>query len=124
MLSNFPIVGFIPITDAERAKRFYCDLLKLEFIEDGEFALAIRANGIIIRLFKLEEFTPSEHTVLGWEVPDIGATVDALNAAGVQMERYDFLEMDARGIWSASDRAARIAWFKDPEGNVLSLSQH
>jgi catechol 2,3-dioxygenase-like lactoylglutathione lyase family enzyme len=124
MLSNFPIVGFIPITNPERARKFYCEVLKLEFTEDEPYAVVVNANGVTIRLFKVEKFEPSEFTVLGWEVRDVAATVQDLIAAGIAIERYSFIEQDAHGIWSAPDGRARLAWFKDPDGNVLSVSQH
>jgi catechol 2,3-dioxygenase-like lactoylglutathione lyase family enzyme len=99
MLSHFPIVGFIPITNPERARKFYCDVLKLEFIEDEPYAVVVNANGITVRLVKMEKSEPADFTVMGWEVPDVAATVQDLIGA-------------------------RLAWFKDPDGNVLSVSQH
>jgi catechol 2,3-dioxygenase-like lactoylglutathione lyase family enzyme len=124
MLSHFPIVGFIPITNPERARKFYCDVLKLEFIEDEPYAVVVNANGITVRLVKMEKSEPADFTVMGWEVPDVAATVQDLIGAGIAIERYSFIEQDAHGIWSAPDGRARLAWFKDPDGNVLSVSQH
>ncbi len=122
MLSNSQVVGFIPITDSARARAFYEGILKLQFESENEYSVVVRGNGTEIRLFKLDEFTPSEHTVLGWETEDIAAAVRALKAAGVKMERYDFIEHDELGIWRSDGSA--IAWFKDPDGNVLSVAHH
>jgi hypothetical protein len=72
----------------------------------------------------MEAFNPAPYTILGWKVPDISAAVQQLTATGVAFERYPFLEQDADGIWSAPEGAAKVAWFKDPDGNVLSLSEH
>jgi hypothetical protein len=71
----------------------------------------------------METWSPLPHTVVGWEVGDIASRVQALGARGVAFQRYDFLEQDALGIWSAPGSTAKVAWFKDPEGNVLSLTQ-
>ncbi len=125
MLTNLPLVGFIPITDPERAKRFYVDVLKLEFASEHEHAIVLNAKGATIQLVKLPEHTPSEFTILGWESNDIVATVQALKTAGVVCERYPYFEQDDLGIWTSDDgRNARVAWFKDPDGNNLSVSQH
>jgi catechol 2,3-dioxygenase-like lactoylglutathione lyase family enzyme len=123
MLASNKIVGLIPITDAARAKAFYADALGLRFVSEDPFALVFDANGNMLRLTKMKEFTPQRFTILGWEVPDIQAAVTQLAAAGVKFERYDFLKQDELGIWTAPG-GARVAWFLDPDGNNLSLSQH
>jgi predicted enzyme related to lactoylglutathione lyase len=124
MLSNLPLVGFIPITDAERAKKFYIDVLKLEFSNEHEHAVVLNAKGATIQLVKLDEHKPSDFTILGWETTDIVATVQALKQAGVVCEKYPYFVQDELGIWTADDRASKVAWFKDSEGNLLSVSQH
>ena len=124
MLGQAELIAFIPTIDADRSRRFYVDTLGLTFIADDPFAVTIRSGATDIRISRMESFNPAPHTILGWKVPDITAAVQQFTAAGVIFERYPFLEQDADGIWSAPDGAARVAWFKDPDGNVLSLSQH
>jgi catechol 2,3-dioxygenase-like lactoylglutathione lyase family enzyme len=115
-------MGFVPTTNADRARAFYVDTLKLQFVSDDPFALVVRANGNDIRLAHMEAFTPVPYTICGWKVPDIEAAASKLTQAGVVFEKYPFVE-DPSGIWTAPG-GARIAWFKDPDGNILSISQH
>jgi catechol 2,3-dioxygenase-like lactoylglutathione lyase family enzyme len=89
---------------------------------DG-FALVFDLNGTMLRISKMTEFTPAQHTVLGWEVEDIGAAVDELAQKGVAFERYPGMGQDKNGI-ATFPTGDKVAWFKDPDGNVLSLSQH
>ncbi|RZU40943.1 VOC family protein [Edaphobacter modestus] len=124
MLAQTQLIGFIPTVDADRARKFYVDTLGLTFVSDDEFAIVVRSGGIDIRISRIAAFNPSPHTILGWKVPSIDASVQQFAAAGIKFERYPFLEQDASGIWTAPDGAAKVAWFKDPDGNVLSLSQH
>jgi catechol 2,3-dioxygenase-like lactoylglutathione lyase family enzyme len=124
MLTNAKLVAFVLTADASRARRFYEGLLGLRIVAEDDFALVIDANGTTLRVVKMQETKPSPHTVVGWEVPDVRAAVTALRERGVTFEKYSFLEQDELGIWSPPGGAARVAWFKDPDGNVLSLSQH
>ncbi len=123
MLKNAAVMGFIPTHDFARARAFYVDLLGLTVINEDNFALEVASNGTHIRITKVGEFTPFPFTTLGWRVPEIFSAVRVLAAKGVVFDRYDFLEQDKDGIWSAPG-GAKIAWFRDPEGNVLSLSYH
>jgi catechol 2,3-dioxygenase-like lactoylglutathione lyase family enzyme len=114
----------VPITDGERAKAFYVDKLGLKFVQDDGFALVLEANSIMLRLTKMREVKPQQFTVLGWQTSDIAADVKRLVSAGVVFERFhDFMKQDELGIWTAPD-GTQVAWFKDPDGNILSLSQH
>jgi catechol 2,3-dioxygenase-like lactoylglutathione lyase family enzyme len=122
MLGAINIVAFVPTKDAEKAKAFYVGVLGLRFVKDDGFALVLNANGIMIRVAKAE-FTPAPFTILGWQVTDIEKLVAGLQAKGVRFERFGFLEQDALGIWTAPS-GDKVAWFKDPDGNVLSVSQH
>jgi catechol 2,3-dioxygenase-like lactoylglutathione lyase family enzyme len=124
MLPQAELMGFIPTIDADRARKFYVDTLGLTFVSDDKFAVVIRTGKTDIRISRMEAFNPAPYTILGWKVPDISAAVQQLTATGVAFERYPFLEQDADGIWSAPEGAAKVAWFKDPDGNVLSLSEH
>lgn len=123
-LGQYNIIGFITIVDVARAKEFYRDTLGLKLVsEEPPYALVFDANGIMLRLGMGKELPPVPGTVLGWEVPDASAAVTDLEQAGVRFERYDFLKQDTQGIWTAPT-GARVAWFKDPDGNILSISQH
>ena len=123
-LSHYNIIGFVTIVDVERAKSFYGDTLGLRLLsEEPPFALVFDAHGIMLRLGMAKQLAPAAGTVLGWQVPDIESVVRALAASGVQFERYQFLTQDDSGIWT-SPTGARVAWFKDPDGNTLSVSEH
>lgn len=94
----------------------------LRFVADEPYALVFDANGVMLRVSKTQSLDPAPHTVLGWSVGDIQATVAALARKGVAFERYDVLTQDAAGVWT-SPGGVRVAWFKDPDGNLLSLTQ-
>src|SRR5271165_7389522 len=123
MLAEKKIVALVPITDAVRAKAFYADKLGLKFVTEDPFALVFDANGNVLRLTKMKEFTPQPFSILSWEVPDIEAGVRQLTTAGVAFERYGFFEQDELGIWTAPD-GTKVAWFLDPDGNNLGIVQH
>uniref|UniRef100_E6QLQ4 Glyoxalase/bleomycin resistance protein/dioxygenase n=1 Tax=mine drainage metagenome TaxID=410659 RepID=E6QLQ4_9ZZZZ len=123
-LGKHNIIGFVSIVDVSRARDFYRDTLGLRLImEEPPFALVFEANGIMLRLGMAKELPPARSTVLGWQVPDITATVTGLSQAGVRFERYHGMDQDELGIWN-SPTSARVAWFKDPDGNTLSVSEH
>jgi catechol 2,3-dioxygenase-like lactoylglutathione lyase family enzyme len=124
MLSNSPLIAFVPTRDAARAHAFYETTLGLRFVSDDGFALVFDSAGSMVRIARVGDFTPFPFTLLGWNVPDIDAAVAALAAKCVQFNRYGFLEQSSSGIWTAPGNAARVAWFPDPDGNTLSLSQH
>jgi catechol 2,3-dioxygenase-like lactoylglutathione lyase family enzyme len=123
-LSKYKIVAFVTIVDVERAKGFYRDTLGLTLIsEEPPFALVFDANGIMVRLGMGKELPGVQGTVLGWQVPKIGIAVRELEDAGVRFERFDGLEQDEKGVWK-SPTGAKVAWFRDPDGNILSISEH
>jgi catechol 2,3-dioxygenase-like lactoylglutathione lyase family enzyme len=122
MLSSTNIVAFVPTTDAAKARAFYEGVLGLRFVKDDGFALVLDANGIMVRVAKAQ-FTPAPFTILGWQVTDIDNVVAGLQAKGVHFERFGFFEQDKLGIWTAPT-GDKVAWFKDPDGNMLSVSQH
>lgn len=118
------LVSFVATRDPEAAKKFYRDTLGLRLVaEQLPFALVFDANGVTLRVTIVQSFQPAGYTVLGWEVPDIQAAVQALSSAGVRFERYSGMPQDEMGIWSAPG-GTKVAWFKDPDGNTLSVSQH
>jgi catechol 2,3-dioxygenase-like lactoylglutathione lyase family enzyme len=122
MLNQEKVMAFAATCQARRAREFYEKTLGLPVVYDDDHAFALDANGTTIRIQKVRQFTPQPFTALGWVVSDIAATVDLLAARGVTFERYPGLEQDERGIWRAPG-GARIAWFEDPDGNILSLTQ-
>ena len=125
-LAKYNIIAFATIVDVERARSFYRDTLGLTLLsEEPPFALVFDANGIMIRLGMGKELPKVPGTVLGWQVPDIVAAVGELVDAGVRFERFDGMGMkqDELGVWTAPT-GAKVAWFRDPDGNILSLSEH
>jgi catechol 2,3-dioxygenase-like lactoylglutathione lyase family enzyme len=123
-LGKFNIVGFVTIVDVSRARAFYRDTLGLRLVmEEPPFALVFDANGIMLRLGMAKEIAPAHGTVLGWQVPEIGEVVKDLEQKGVQFERFAGMDQDELGIWTAPT-GAKVAWFKDPDGNILSISEH
>ncbi len=122
MLGTANVVTFIPTTNYETARSFYEGVLGLRFVQNDGFAMVLDANGIMLRVVKVPELQPFPWTILGWEVADIETAVATLGERGVRFEHY-FPQQDARGIWTAPG-GDRVAWFKDPDGNTLSVSQH
>jgi catechol 2,3-dioxygenase-like lactoylglutathione lyase family enzyme len=124
MLANTPIVAFIPTTDFDKARAFYEGVLGLRFVDNDGFAMVLDANGTTIRVAKVQpDFTPAVFTILGWDVTEIEKVVTELRDKGVTFERFSFFEQDDLGIWTAPS-GDKVAWFKDPTGNTLSVSQH
>ena len=137
MLKHSKIVGFVATSSPDVSKHFYRDCLGLTLVEDSAFAMVFESADTVIRVQKTTQVYSPPYTTLGWEVDNIVATVRSLTDAGVQFERYDGLVQDDLGIWSVSGSAAsnnadatgsdatgsRVAWFKDPDGNLLSVTQ-
>ena len=123
MLASLKIMAFAPTLDAKKARPFYEGVLGLHVLSQDNFALALDANGIMLRVTNVPaSFKPQPFTILGWQVPDIAAAVSALKQKGVHFESYGLPTQDAEGIWTAPG-GAKIVWFKDPDGNILSLTQ-
>ena len=123
MLASEKLVGFVPTKDYDKARAFYEGKLGLEFVSLDQFALVMRIGGHMIRITKLPNYTPLQATILGWEVTDITAVARWLRDRGVQLEKFPFAQDKELGIWTAPN-GDRVAWFKDPDGNILSVSQH
>lgn len=123
MLASGKLVGFVPTKNSKRAREFYEGKLGFRFVSDDQFALVMQAGESMIRIVKGAKFTPAQYTVMGWEVKDVEAMVKWLNKRGVTFEKYPFVEDQKLGIW-ITPNGDKVAWFKDPDGNVLSLSQH
>jgi catechol 2,3-dioxygenase-like lactoylglutathione lyase family enzyme len=125
ILGKCKLVAFAATTDFVKARAFYEGVLGLKLVEAQQpFALVFDANGTMLRVTAAHEHNPAQFTVLGWAVDSIEETVEQLTAAGVEFQRYPGVnDGDPRGIWTAPG-GARLAWFKDPDGNVLSVTQH
>jgi catechol 2,3-dioxygenase-like lactoylglutathione lyase family enzyme len=120
-LLDRPVI-FLATSDPERSRAFYEGTLGLRFVRDDGHALVFDLGNVPLRIQKVDEVDVVRRTVLGWSVPDIEAVVSRLEAEGVELERYPGLDQDANGVW-LSPGGTRVAWFKDPDGNTLSLAQ-
>ena len=123
-LGDNEMIAFVATRDPARSKVFYEQTLGLRLVsEELPFALVFDLRGTMLRITVVKELTPAAYTVLGWKVPDIIAGAHALQRAGVVFQRYPGMEQDESGIWT-SPSGTKVAWFKDPDGNTLSISQH
>ena len=123
MLTDASVVAFVATTRPAAARVFYADVLGLRLVHEDQFALEFVAGGTRLRVTRVEQMQPAGYTVLGWAVPDIQATVTELAARGVEFERFpEFMQQDEQGIWAAPG-GAQVAWFKDPDGNTLSVTE-
>ena len=125
MLCDATPMGFISVSDYDRARAFYVDLLGLQVFSQDDFALVLRSGSTLIRVAKPKQLIIAPYTIFGWQVTHIGDKVFGMTAQGIVFEQYDFLgdAQSAHGIWTAPS-GDMVAWFKDPDGNLLSLSQH
>ena len=118
-------IAFIPTADAAAARNFYETALGLNFVSDDDFALVFRVGSsqTMLRVARTPDFTPASFTIFGWVVDDIHATIADLKTRGVVFLQYDYFKQDEAGVWTAPG-GAQVAWFQDPDGNILSLSNH
>jgi catechol 2,3-dioxygenase-like lactoylglutathione lyase family enzyme len=123
MLSDKKLKAFIPTTQPEKAKQFYQIILGLKLLSEDNYAMEFDANGTSLRVTRVETLNPHPFTVLGWDVEDIDSLIVLLKEKGVKFESYAFLKQDKLDIWT-SPSGAKVAWFKDPDNNLLSLTQH
>jgi catechol 2,3-dioxygenase-like lactoylglutathione lyase family enzyme len=121
-LSTSDVVAFAATTDVDRGRAFYEGVLGLRVVDQDQFAFVLDANGTSVRVSLVERVVPAGYTVLGWTVDDIASTVATLAGRSVRFERFDGMEQDDRGIWTAPG-GHRVAWFKDPDGNMLSITE-
>jgi catechol 2,3-dioxygenase-like lactoylglutathione lyase family enzyme len=122
LLGGQKVMAFIATRDAARAKAFYRDTLGLRLASEDDFALVFDAAGTMLRVTRVQEVAAASYTVLGWQVTDIATTAKSLQKANIQLQRYPGMQQDELGIWT-SPGGARVAWFKDPDGNTLSITQ-
>jgi len=122
MLADKKLKAFVPTIKPEEAKSFYKDVLGLKLLSQDNYALEFEVNGTLLRVITVQELKPQAFTVLGWNVGDIASTIKSLNDKNIFCEKYDFLEQDGLGVWT-SPNGSKVAWFKDPDGNILSLTE-
>ena len=123
MLASSKIIGFVPTKDSVKARGFYEGILQFQFVSDDMFALVMKAGETMLRIGKAQDFTPAPYTVLGWEVSNIEEVAKWLQKRGVTLEKFPFVQDKELGIWTTPN-GDKVAWFRDPDGNVLSVSQH
>jgi catechol 2,3-dioxygenase-like lactoylglutathione lyase family enzyme len=124
-LGQQQIIAFVATRNPEAARRFYGDTLGLRLVADqAPYALVFDAHGTMLRVTSVTDLSLAPYTVLGWQVPDISFAAKSMQAAGVQFERYPGMLQDELGIWTAPGGGGKVAWFKDPDGNTLSISEH
>lgn len=122
MLADKKLKAFVPTVKPSEAKSFYQGILGLKLLSEDNFALEFEANGTLLRVATVKDLTPQQFTVLGWNVDDIVSVIKQLNDKNIFCERYVFFEQDDFGIW-ISPNGSKVAWFKDPDGNTLSLTE-
>jgi catechol 2,3-dioxygenase-like lactoylglutathione lyase family enzyme len=122
MLNKSEFISFIATRNAAKARRFYVETLGLTLVSEDQFAIVVGANGTTLRIQKVDRVTPQTYTALGWKVASIKNEVDELSKLGVKFARYEGLHQDEHGLWTAPSKA-KIAWFKDPDGNILSMTE-
>lgn len=123
MLGNAKLAAFVCVRDRATAKSFYGGILGLKQVHEDGFAVVFDVNGTALRISSVKDLTPQPFTVLGWNVPDIDSTAKEMIANGIAFVRVPGLEQDSLGIWSPAP-GVKVAWFKDPDGNMLSIAQH
>ena len=122
MLRDQKLKAFIPTVDPDKAKRFYVNLLGFDLLSEDYYGMELELNGSLLRIATVEQFKPHPFTVLGWEVDDLSSLITSLVRKGVVFEIYNIIDQDKSGIWNAPG-GGKVAWFKDPDGNLLSLSE-
>jgi catechol 2,3-dioxygenase-like lactoylglutathione lyase family enzyme len=122
MLNKSDVISFVATSNAAKARQFYEKNLGLTCVSEDQFALVFEVNGTMLRIQKVDQVNPHGYTALGWKVADIKKEVDVLSKRGVKFNRYEGMNQDENGIWTAPSKA-KIAWFPDPDGNILSLTE-
>ena len=122
MLGTSEVIAFVAATDLDRAREFYAGTLGLRLVEQNQYACVFDAHSTMLRVTAVTEVARPGYTVLGWRVGDIGEMCAGLRASGVAFNRYEGMEQDDNGVWT-TPAGDRIAWFTDPDGNTLSLTQ-
>jgi len=122
MLDSSDIIAFAAVADLDRARAFYQGVLGLRLVEQNEFACVFDANGTMLRVTAVPEVARPGYTVLGWRVDNLRTLMSELRLNGVVFARYEAIEQDDDAIWK-TPCGDMVAWFTDPDGNTLSLTQ-
>lgn len=122
MLANDQLMAFAATAEPSKCRRFYEDVLGLELVADEPYALVFKTRNAVLRIAKLDSLAPPPYTVLGWIVDDISAAVAELKQRGVRFQHYEGLPQNDQGVMAFPD-GTRVTWFKDPDGNTLSLTE-
>ena len=125
MLGSADLIAFVPTRDPAKARKFYEEILGLNFMSEDPFALVFNAHGTTLRIANVSEvsaFRPAPFTIVGWQVTNVSDTAGDLFKKGIRFERFPGMNQDTQGVWE-SPSGARVAWFKDPDGNILSITQ-
>jgi len=122
MLANAKIGAFVATADSAKARDFYENILGLEFVSDEPYALVFNANGTTLRIQKVRKVIVAPYTEIGWHVTDIASVVTKLKERGVDFVLVEGFGQDELGIVTFPG-GAKVAWFKDPDGNTLSLDE-
>ena len=125
VLGSADLIAFVPTRDPAKARKFYEKTLGLDFVSEDPFALVFNAHGTTLRVANVssvKDFRPAPFTIVGWHVTNASDTVGDLQKKDVRFERFPGMDQDAQGIWQ-SPSGAKVAWFKDPDGNILSITQ-
>jgi catechol 2,3-dioxygenase-like lactoylglutathione lyase family enzyme len=125
VLGSADVITFVPTREPDRARVFFEHTLGLKLVSDDPFALVFDANGVMLRVVdvsSVDDYVPAPFTILGWDVPDVHAVARELTRKGVELERFPGMAQDEAGIWK-SPSGAQVAWFKDPDGNILSITE-
>jgi catechol 2,3-dioxygenase-like lactoylglutathione lyase family enzyme len=123
MLANAVVTALVGTMQKDASTAFYRDTLGLKFVTDDGFAAVFEGKNARVRVSRVPAIAPAQYAVLAFQIDDIEKTIDGLAAKGVVFQRYGFFVQDARGVWSAPD-GTKVAWFHDPDLNLLSLVQH
>lgn len=116
------LIAFVATAKPDEARAFYRDMIGLSLVEETEFSIVFLSGETMLRIQKVAEVAVPPDTALGWEVDDIAARMAELAANGIAFERFDGFGQDEAGVWTAPD-GTKVAWFRDPDGNRLSLTQ-
>jgi catechol 2,3-dioxygenase-like lactoylglutathione lyase family enzyme len=125
VLGKADLIAFVPTRDPQKSRRFYEQTLGLEFVSEDPFALVFNAHGVMLRIASVsdrDDFKPAPFTILGWRVSSAESSVRALREKGIEFERFSGMQQNSLGIWN-SPGGAQVAWFKDPDGNILSITE-
>lgn len=123
MLGDKKLKAFISTVEPEKAKEFYVNVLGLKLLSEDHYGMEFYSNGTLLRISTVNKLTPQPFTILGWNVENLPSVIGSLSRLGVIFEKYNFIEQDDFGIWTAPG-GVKVAWFKDPDGNLLSLTEH